>query len=468
MEKRPPPLTAPYSAYNRKNIEFSYEELTLVSRGTPCGEYLRRFWQPIIIAAELKDVPISIRIMGEDLIVFRDGRGKIGLLEQRCSHRGVSLEFGKIMDRGISCCYHGWQFDIDGTILDTPGEPEKSKIKKVICHGAYPTHEHRGLIFAYMGPPNLKPIFPTYDAFEGPQEAFEGNNPDYRLWSRHNPCNWLQVRENEMDPAHLTFLHTRLFGTQFAEVYGKLAALEWQETPLGMIYIATRRWKDALYVRSNDMILPNVIRVAGIEDAEGETLFDRRASSLNWVVPIDDWNCITIGYSDINKKMIIPGSQGYIDRMAAKGKQAVGAGDVGQTGDPTYDQRQRCPGDWDAWVSQGKITNHFREHLGSTDAGINMYRQLLRREIKKMENNIALTSVSNNYPIKTYCHNTVIKVPKGKENEENLCLLVGREITKRILTGHYSKDTPGAATHKDLLDFACNFRPSNNDKTSDI
>ena len=455
MAKRPQPITTPYSAYHREESTVSYEELTRVGRGTPCGEYLRRFWQPVIMSSELGDVPRAIRIMGGDLVVFRDGRGKVGVLERRCSHRGVSLEFGKIMDRGIACCYHGWQFDIDGRILDTPGEPAGSNLKNMICHGAYPTREHRGLVFAYMGPPGQMPGFPTYDAFEGPEDAFEGPNPDYRLWTRHNPCNWLQVRENEMDPIHLTFLHTRLFGAQFAEVYGELPTTEWQETPVGMLYATTRRWKEWLYLRCNDLIMPNVVRVAGIDDAEGETLFDRRGSSLNWVVPIDDENSMTVGYSDINKKLILPGGNGYIDRMARAGDYAVGAGDVGQTGEPTYEERQRTPGDWDAWVSQGSVTNHGREHLGSTDAGINLYRRLLRREIEKMAKDEVLVGIQKKQdtPIATYCHNTVIRATSVAENEHDQCLAFGREVTRRVLAGEYPKDTPGAASPKVLQEF---------------
>jgi len=459
MAKRPTPITKPYYAYHRQDSTESYEELTRVGRGTPCGEYLRRFWQPVIISSELGDTPSAIRILGENLVVFRDGRGKVGVLERRCSHRGASLEFGKIMETGIACCYHGWHYDVDGRILDTPGEPSESNLKNMICHGAYPTHEHRGLVFAYMGPPEDCPDFPTFDAFEGPEDAFEGDEPDYRLWTRHNPCNWLQVRENEMDPVHLTFLHTRLFGVQFAEVYGESPATEWQETPIGMLYASTRRWKENLYTRCNDLILPNIVRVAGIEDAEGETLFDRRASSLNWVVPIDDESCMTIGYSDINKKLVLPDGNGYIDRMARSGRHAVGAGDVGQTGEPTYEERQRAPGDWDAWVSQGTITKHYREHLGATDAGINLYRRLLRREIEKVDKGGALVGLfkAADNPVTTYCHNTVITVPKENGSQHDQCLAFGREITRRVLAGDYPKDPSGTASPDALREFA--FHP---------
>src|SRR5205085_1433065 len=123
------------------------------------------------------------------LVVFRDRAGRTGLLQLHCSHRGTSLEFGVVSERGIRCCYHGWLYDVDGRILDTPGEPADSPVKKRLSHGAYPTFEFGGLVFAYMGPPDKRPEFPMYDTFQ---------LPDYRLMAGPKftlPCNWLQVKE---------------------------------------------------------------------------------------------------------------------------------------------------------------------------------------------------------------------------------------------------------------------------------
>ncbi len=447
MSMRTKMLTQPYGAYHREEVDDTDDELTRVGRGTPCGEYLRRFWQPVGLASELGDLPLRIRILGEDLVLFRDGEGRVGMLELRCSHRGASLEFGKIERRGIRCCYHGWHYDIDGRILDTPGEPVESPIKARLCHGAYPTHEYEGIIFAYMGPPEARPAFPVFDALESPDAS-------YRLKNIHSPCNWLQVRENEMDPAHLTFLHTRLFGTQFTPVYGVVPTMEWTETPIGMLYITVRRWNDCLYLRTNDMILPNIVRVAGIEDAESETAFDRRGSSFNWVVPVDDTNCRCIGFLDIDKSLTLPGHDAYIDRMHAAGQGAVGAGDVGQSGEPSYQERQRAPGDWDAWVSQGPITIHGREHLGFTDRGVAMYRRLLRAAIRGLARGEppAGLDMHGSGAIKTYCHNTVMRVPGGRDEatERALQLAFGREVTRRVLENEWTKSTRGAA-ELDLL-----------------
>jgi phenylpropionate dioxygenase-like ring-hydroxylating dioxygenase large terminal subunit len=172
MATRAPFLKARYSGYHHRHVPREDTELTHVGPETPCGEYMRRFWQPICYTDDINDLPVAIKILGEELVVFRDGSGAIGLLERHCPHRGTSLEFGLVGAKGIRCCYHGWLFDVDGTILETPGEPASSTIKHKLCHGAYPVHEAHGIVFAYMGPPDRMPAFPTYDSF---------NRPGYRM-----------------------------------------------------------------------------------------------------------------------------------------------------------------------------------------------------------------------------------------------------------------------------------------------
>jgi len=147
-----------YNGYHRSATGEEDAELTHSDPGTPCGEYLRLFWQPVCMSEQLTDLPLGVRIMGEDLVVFRDLSGDVGLLHRQCSHRRTSLEYGVIAEHGIRCCYHGWLFDVDGTILETPGEPEDSLIRHTLAHGAYPAHEYKGLVFAYFGPPELKPV----------------------------------------------------------------------------------------------------------------------------------------------------------------------------------------------------------------------------------------------------------------------------------------------------------------------
>ena len=194
MATRAPFLSTRYGGYYHREIPQEDAELTRIGPGTPCGEYLRRFWQPVTFSDDLKDLPVAMKILGEELVAFRDFSGRIGLVEAHCPHRGTSLEFGLVSERGIRCCYHGWLFDVDGAILETPGEPEDSTLKDRLCHGAYPTHEYNGTIFAYMGPPDQMPPFPLMDTYER-----EG----YRLMpgKKYNyPCNWLQILENGHGP----------------------------------------------------------------------------------------------------------------------------------------------------------------------------------------------------------------------------------------------------------------------------
>ena len=112
-----------YRGYHQRQVPGEEAELARVGPGTACGEYLRRYWQPVAMASEVGELPLVVRILGEDLVLFRDGGGRYGLLHRHCSHRGASLEYGIIRERGISCCYHGWHYDVDGRVLETPGEP---------------------------------------------------------------------------------------------------------------------------------------------------------------------------------------------------------------------------------------------------------------------------------------------------------------------------------------------------------
>ena len=252
MAERAPFLNTAYGAYHHRERPADDEELTRVGPGTPCGEYLRRFWQPVILSEELRDLPRRLRIMGEDLVAFRDRSGAVGLLELHCPHRGTSLEFGLIADKGIRCCYHGWLFDVDGTILETPGEPADSTLKDRLFHGAYPVREYQGLVFAYMGPPDKQPDFPIFDTYDLPGYRMVARAPT--LWE----CNWLQVKENSMDPAHLAFLHTLPGSQGFTDDLGALGEWDWMETPAGMVYIDTRRQGDRVWVRVADFIPPNI------------------------------------------------------------------------------------------------------------------------------------------------------------------------------------------------------------------
>jgi len=425
MAERGPFLTQPYSAYLNRDVPSEDVELTHVGPGTPCGEYLRRFWHPVAFSDELKDLPKAIKIMAEELVVFRDGTGRVGLLQPHCAHRGTSLEYGLVSERGIRCCYHGWLFDVDGRILETPGEPAGSTLKNRLCQGAYPVHEYKGLVFAYMGPPNRKPAFPVLDTF---------NLPGYRCLPgrRHViPCNWLQIKDNCMDPAHSQFLHTIVSGAQFTEEFGVLPETEWHETSCGMVYVATRRIGDLVWVRIADFIPPNIHQFPPTwETGREEKLFSRPYMTI-WAVPVDDTTTINTGY------LHVPDTMELTEERLVKLKASVG-----QTGDRPYEERQRRPGDFDAQVTQRPIAVHALEHLGTTDRGVIMMRKLIRDGIRTTREGGDPRGVDlgGGRPIPTYSQDTVLRLPPAAAPEAERQLLL--ETGRRVLAGHYVKNPP--------------------------
>jgi phenylpropionate dioxygenase-like ring-hydroxylating dioxygenase large terminal subunit len=356
-------LSTPYSAYHSRGMPQVDEELARVGPGTPAGEYFRRFWQPVLLSQELQELPRRMRILGEELVAFRDRSGAVGLLEPYCAHRGVSLEFGLIADKGIRCCYHGWCFDVDGRILDTPGEPPESTLKERLFQGAYPVHEYGGLVFAYMGPPEMKPAFPCFDTFDLP--GYQRVAQAGYIW----PCNWLQVKENSMDPAHLAFLHTLPGSLGFTEDLASLGVWDYMETSCGMVYIDTRRQGDQVWVRVADFIPPNIHQFPPNADPMAQRTQINRPTATRWAVPIDDTHTMQIGF-----------------RHVPEGTTASPGAGFGQDGDRPYEARQRVPGDYDAQVSiHDGVARHELEHLATTDRGIIMLRNMIRRGIRAVQ-----------------------------------------------------------------------------------
>ena len=177
------------------------ELLTLTGSGTPCGEVLRRYWQPVALSEELPfgGPPIPVCILSEDLVLFRDESGRPGLLGLHCAHRGADLSYGRLENGGLRCIYHGWLYDIHGGCLEQPGEPSGSMFHERIRQRAYPCHEVADIIFAYMGP-GEPPIFPDYPPLLAAAE--------YRVSKkRFAECNFLQSHEGNLDPEHLSFFH---------------------------------------------------------------------------------------------------------------------------------------------------------------------------------------------------------------------------------------------------------------------
>ncbi len=421
MAIRAPFLKTRYGGYFHRDVPPEDPELTHVGPDTPCGDYLRRFWQPVCFSDELRDLPHRVRILGEDLVVFRDLGGTAGLLELHCPHRGTSLEYGLIEAAGIRCCYHGWLFAPDGAILETPGEPADSTLKERLCHGAYATHEHNGIVFAYMGPPEHKPPFPTYDSFIRPgYKLIPGKKYFY-------PCNWLQIMENAMDPAHTAFLHTIVSGSQFTNEFGVLPELEFVESPIGMFYVATRRVGQNIWARMVEAVLPNLQQVAPIwEDGHKEHPFSGPMMS-RWIVPLDDTNTMLIEYRHVSEaEGVTP------DWWADRGIMLPG-----QLGADTYEESQRRPGDFEAQVSQRPIAVHGLEHLGATDRGVSMFRNQLRRGTRAVRGGRDPDGLSRDAGVVmgTYCNDTIVhaKLADNEATDRELLRQTGRRLAESYL-----------------------------------
>ena len=179
------------------------ELLIRIGPGTRMGALMRRYWIPACYAKQLPapdSPPVRVRLLCEDLVAFRDTQGRVGLVDERCPHRTASLFFGRNEECGLRCVYHGWKFDVDGNCVDMPSEPEGSNFKTKVRIKSYPCVEKGGVVWAYMGPPELKPEFPDLEWTLVPES--------HRFLTRHiQECNWLQAVEGGFDTSHLTFLH---------------------------------------------------------------------------------------------------------------------------------------------------------------------------------------------------------------------------------------------------------------------
>ena len=424
MTTNVPFLNTPYGGYLHNEVPPEDAELTHVGPGTPAGEWFRRFWQPVAASEDLKDLPQAIRILDEDLVVFRDRSGRVGLLELHCSHRGTSLEFGQIEERGIRCCYHAWLYDTDGKILETPGEPAESTLKDRLHHGAYPTHEHAGLVFAYMGPPEKLPSFPILDVYDPPGYNTLVAGP--YVW----PCNWLQVRDNLADPVHLRFLHAMPGNSGFAENFGEEPEMDFMETSLGTVTIDIRRIGDLAWLRARNYIFPNIDVIViepamkGVPDDPMQAVERYKAhlpmGFTKWTVPVDNTH---VRHFDLWR--------------IREGEERSRDAGFGQIEDRPYEERQQVPGDYDAQVSQRPIAIHALEHLATTDRGVIMMRNIIRRGIRAARKGEDPQGVSHSDGgvIPTYALHRVLHIPPAPTLEEDRRLLLDtaqRTVQDRI------------------------------------
>ncbi len=416
------PECVPFGGYHQTRPGQPDRELTEVGPGTLCGEYLRRYWHPVFLTAELGGMPKLIRILGEDLVLFRDLGGRLGLVHKKCPHRRASLEFGRCEARGIRCCYHGWRFDIDGAILDIPGEPADSPAAKKIMQttrlGAYPVREYNGLIFAYLGPPDARPPFPIYDTFELPDTVMSPYATPFN-------CNWLQVLDAIADPVHTAFLHHN----QFSDGFGQLGEIRFYERDkTRFLGTATRRVGANVWVRVNELILPNFTQsgAAFAVDGSVEKHFGRSAFT-RWVVPIDDTHCMACAWGNFGARADPP------EWNTPEGLQRI---EQGEPTERSYEQKQRSPGDVEAVEGMGAIADHDNEHLVPGDRGIALYRRRLRRLCRDLADGNAPPQPADLAPgaIPTYGSDTVVKAPRaeGGDGDDNNNDSDERDLLNRI------------------------------------
>ena len=340
--------------------------LTRVGPGTPGGELLRRYWHPVAVASDLTDErpTLAVRALGEDLVLFRDKSGRVGLLADHCAHRSASLLYGRVEERGISCAYHGWLYDCDGNILETP--PEKNEaIMRSVKQTAYAVREHVGLFFAYMGPAPVPPM-PPYDTM------FRKDGT--RMVRIHPPlnCNWLQAMENSMDPAHLQVLHQEFTGGGRRPVNttrgftDDVLDFEFYVTDYGGL-MKKRTYKNGM-VDEHPVLFPNILR---------------QGSSTQFRTPIDDTHTWHV------RMHFYPAEDGSEPADAFEPEFRY---DPPIKEDPEKDHpftrfilRDVNAQDQMAWETQGPITDRSVEHLSYSDRGVVLLRRVLKEQIERVQ-----------------------------------------------------------------------------------
>jgi nitrite reductase/ring-hydroxylating ferredoxin subunit len=354
------------TAYGRKPPSYK-PELTEVGAGTPMGELLRRYWHPVGLAADAGSVPRQVKVLGEDLILFRDGQGRPGLVHPHCAHRGSSLYYGKVEERGIRCCYHGWLFDVQGHCLEQPCEPafgERGRGK--VRQPWYPVEERYGLVWAYLGPPDRKPVLPRYEALDVLDEGEFIEADDHSIGGGGPPvipCNWLQHYENLVDPFHVVVLHSTFSGTQFVEAMAVMPEVSWSYSELGVQTTSLRKLPDGSTLRRlSEAALPTLRVIPSPRIGQYG-----RVESIGWVLPMDDGHF----------RIYVAGrvkAHGDLFRMRSRLN--------GKLWEELSEAEHRAfPGDYEAQVSQGRIAWHSDEHLATSDRGIVMLRRLLQKQL---------------------------------------------------------------------------------------
>jgi 5,5'-dehydrodivanillate O-demethylase len=339
------------------------ETITRVGPGTPAGTMLRRYWWPVGFTEHVKTKgsPVPARLLGEDFVLFRDGAGNLGMVDLHCSHRGTSLEFGRVEDAGIRCCYHGWLYDIKGRCLEQPAEPADSTFKDRIKHPAYQVQELGGFIFAYIGP-DPAPLLPRYDLLLAENgERVVGAGTEY--------CNWLQRAENSVDQTHLVALHA----PEYPQMALKRPEIGWQKTAYGAKI--TMHVPDVSKPKHSHWVFPSHTRHT---TARKGRIPDH---AIRFRVPTDDTKTMTFWLrftpytdGDVGKPLVMK-TIGFEDDKPGVYTRV----DDGWWRVASHDQ------DRVAQETQGPIYDRSKEHLGAADEGVILLRNLIMESIDAVQ-----------------------------------------------------------------------------------
>ncbi len=384
------------------------EKLTRVGPGTPGGEMLRRYWQPALLSSELPEAdgaPARVRLLGEDLIAFRDSEGAVGLVDAFCPHRRAPLFFARNEQCGIRCVYHGWKFDRHGDCTDMPSEPAGTPLQARVKLKAYPTHEAGGLVWAYLGPKDAKPEPPAYEWLRAPAT--------HRHVSKSfQHSSYLQGLEGGLDTAHVGFLHSddRNAVTRLSAL-DKAPRLDVEPTEYGFYYVSTRQLaQDRRYIRIYQYMMPAQQMRPSVVAGYGEKQEMPTIDGHIWV-PVDDEHChvynIIYSYADE-----FPLTRAFIDEeeaffgrapedyMPGTFKLKKNAGNdylidralqkqgnfSGISGINTQDMAlQEC---------MGSIVDRSKEFLGTSDKAIITMRRLLLEAVRTVKEGGALRGSS--------------------------------------------------------------------------
>ena len=341
------------------------ELLTKVGPGTPMGELMRRYWQPIAAVGEFDGETTTkpVRLMGEELVLYKDLSGNYGLIDRHCCHRSADLSYGFVEKCGLRCNYHGWLYGHDGKCLEMPYEDTvapNSGFRESIAIKAYPVEEKRGLLWAYLGP-EPKPLVPNW-------EPFTWANGFVQIVFAEIPCNWFQCQENSIDPVHFEWMHEnwrlRLRGDTngYAPSHLKVG---FDEFDYGFVYRRIREGgseDDPLWKVGRVCLWPNALFTGG---------------HFEWRVPVDDETTLSVTwvFSRVPKDR-----EPYVQNSIPHWTGPIKDSETGRWID-SHVMNQ----DFIAWVGQGAVTDRTREHLGQSDKGVVMVRRRFLDDLKRIE-----------------------------------------------------------------------------------